>query len=645
MLTFCMPVLGAAMLWASSSQPPLAVTHLGQPCGARQVLAGRVVVDRESGREVLVLTNMNETSGMELLFVDFENDTARVFRAPAGAGSWALNEVSGDRLVVGTYYDGVFMVFDLRAMSFVKVAAFPGESYIWNLARGKDGRIYGGTYAGGKLGALDLDTYAVEDCGAPVPPNLYLRQVSALPDGRILCSFGMEQPATRIYDPATKTFSTVPETVEGVSVGVTWHGCFLAGGSVFQGSNLERVTPPPFPVPEGGNWSVNTYVTTEHTLVLAQGNAVYEYLDGQEGLTRVCDMPLRGGNLYAIAKDGRILGVRGQDYFVLKPGDEQLHLKRIPGEPGARPTLFLKVDAEGRLWGGPHFGQTLFHMNPKTGETVNTGAVCDGGGEVYDVAFLDGKVYAAAYAGGDIVEYDPAQPWDQWDLKNPRPVTQLNKHGYIRPTGGILVGPGKKLYSGWMAQYGVYGGAVAITDPVTGETDVIENPLGEQAVAGLAVDDGVAYVGTCLSANGLPKKPNDAPGFGVIDLATKKVAYKQTFDSADAVDRLAYDATHRAVFMTVDGNVRVYSLEKKEVLPPPTALPPAVTSRSVVCRKDGTLVYGHEKQLIQLGFPNGLAAPEAAVLAELPAHIDTMALGGQGEMYVSCGADVYRIGD
>ena len=39
---------------------------------------------------------------------------------------------------------------------------------------------------------------------------------------------------------------------------------------------------------------------------------------------------------------------------------------------------------EGRVWGGPTFGQTLFSFDTRTKKAVNTGAICDGGGEVYD---------------------------------------------------------------------------------------------------------------------------------------------------------------------------------------------------------------------------------------------------------------------
>ena len=150
---------------------------LGQPCYAKNVLATALVKDRATDKEWFVLSDMNEATHGELLFIDFENNTGKAYKAPAGSGAWALKEVAGDRLIVGTFYDGVFMVFDLNKMEFTKVADFPGQSYIWNLAVGSDGRVYGGTYSGGKLGALDLNDYSVEDFGNPAPPNLYLRYV------------------------------------------------------------------------------------------------------------------------------------------------------------------------------------------------------------------------------------------------------------------------------------------------------------------------------------------------------------------------------------------------------------------------------------------------------------------------------------
>ena len=74
------------------------VETLGQPCRAFNILGGITVKDPKTGTEYLALTNMNEETHCELLLIDFKRNKGEVYRAPAGAGSWALNEAPGGRL-------------------------------------------------------------------------------------------------------------------------------------------------------------------------------------------------------------------------------------------------------------------------------------------------------------------------------------------------------------------------------------------------------------------------------------------------------------------------------------------------------------------------------------------------------------------
>jgi len=617
---------------------------LGQPCRSKQVNAGRVVVDRADGRERFVLTNINEATGMELLFVDFENDRGQVYTAPAGAGSWALNEVPGDRLVIGTFYDGTFVVFDLKKMEFIRTVKFPGEQYIWRLVRGADGRLYGGTYPGARLGALDLDTYTFEDLGAPAPPNLYLQSISATPEGLIVCYFGQQEPKTLVFDPATKKFSAMPTGMEKIVTGVSWNGYYLSGSQAFRGRSFEKIDPVPFPVPPAakGEWTVDP-LTSEETLYLRQGTAIYRHEKTGNRLELVADINLRGGGLMAVNRKGELMGVRGQDYFSIRPGDRELSLKPIPVEGRGRSTLFLKVDSRERLWGGPRFGQTLFCLDTATLQATNTRTVCDGGGEVYDVAFLGKKIYTASYAGGDITEFDPDLPWDQWNRKNPRPVASVGGSSgkstrYIRPTGGILAVDGK-LYSGWMAQYGTYGGAVAVTDPQTGKTELIENPLGAQAVEGLAVDGRFAYVGTSLSANGLPDKKGEWARFGVIDLASKKVVWQKVFEQAKSVRPVVLDSATRRAAMVVEGELRVFDTARRRFV---TDFGPSlsrITSRSIAAPGNGILYAGIDRKIMAINLKSGRGED----VGKLPAPITHVTATRDGTVYVTCETDVYRL--
>lgn len=609
---------------------------LAKPCRAKNMLSSCIVRDRADGRERFAVSNMNEESGAEIIFIDFERNEAKVYRAPGGAGSWGLMEVPGDRLVMPTFYDGKFYVFDLKKMEFIASAGVPGETYIWNCAIGSDGRVYGGTYGGGKLGAIDLNTYRVEDLGAPAPPNMYLRAVSALPDGRILCSFGQEKPVVLIFDPRTEKFEPLPESMAGVSSGTTWHGLFLSGSKVFDGKTLEPVAPPfPTPPADKGSWAFHNKLTWKDAVFIAQNAAIYRWRKGEKDLTLIADIDLRGGGYCAATGKGDLIGLRGQDYFIVKPGDKALDPKPIPIELEPRQTHFLRADENGILWGGPTFGQTLFHMDPTTKQYVNTGCISNKGGEVYDVAFYKGVVYAAAYAGGEIIRYDPNQKWDQWNGRNPRTIANLGEKGYIRPIGTIQLGPDNKLYSGWMAKYGTYGGAVAITDPATEKTELIENPLGEQAIAGLAVGGGMIFAGTNLSGNGLPRKKGESPKFGVIDIATRKVTFEHTFEGTSSVRPLAYDPVSKKVVLST-GGLQSFDVTTRQFAPLDA---PGVTSNSVGAPGDGKLYYGAHRSIVALDIRSG----KHDTIVAAPGTVSNVAIDSQGSIYFSSGVDVYAV--
>lgn len=626
-----------ALVGAAEAAPGAGIELLGQPCRAKNVLSGCAVVDRADGRERFAVANMNETGGAEIIYIDFEKDTAKIYPSGVGQGSWGLMEIPGDRLLMPTYHQGWFAVFDLKKMEYIKTVEFKGEGYIWNAALGGDGRAYGGTYPGAKLCALNLDTYELEDCGAPMPENTYLRSVYSMPDGRILCSFGYVKNGVLIYDPKTKKFDPLPESMEGVSAGVAWQGYFLAGGSAYDGRTLQRVDPPYPPIPGGkGYGSVVAALTSDDTVYLQHGNSIYKWSPGDGEPALVADVDLREGWYLAAAKSGRLLGVRGQDYFVINPGDTSLNLKPIPAESGPRPTLFLRAAPDGILWGGPTFGQTLFSLDPKTRRVTNTRTISDKGGEAYDAAFYKGAVYAAAYSKGEIIRYDPREPWDQLNHKNPRTIAYLYDKGYIRPIGTIQLGPDGKLYSGWQAKYGTYGGAVAITDPETEQTELIENPLGEQAVAGIALGDGVVYAGTNLTANGLPPKTGEYPSFGIIDLASKQVVYRRVFEDAKSVCPIACDNKSGKVAVVTDGRVRIFDARVRGFADTDAPRP---NYGSVAAPGDGCVYYGSGNSLICLE----IAAGRHTTVVEAPDKVSSVAVDSKGRIYFSSGVNVYAV--
>jgi WD40 repeat protein len=626
--------------------------HVGKPVRALNIVEFKVAADRQSGRELLVFSNNNEAAGMDLIFVDPETNVARTVKAPAGAGAEGLAEVAGDRLVLGTFYDGTVMVFDLRQMRFVRSIPILNEQYIWGFAIGNDGRAYGGTYPGGKLIALDLDTYDVEVVGVPAPPNKYVRNVVATSDGRILCRLLVDDPRWLIYDPATRTFASMPEETRSVRFMAVWKSYIVAGSRVYD-RDLRSV-PPPFDLSKSRRrivqpgdsseaaasvkWEVDPFLTTRDVLYIWQGRSLWRF--DQEGArgTLISSIDLRGGRFLATLKDGRLAGIRGQDYFIFKPGDRELDLKRIPEQAEPRNLLFLRADPDGCLWMGPPYGQTLAWMDPRSGQIMNTPAIADVGGEVYDVAFVDGSTYAVAYFGGDVVRYDRTKPWDQWGQSNPTTVASVANAGYRRPMGGVIAGPGRKLYSGWASDFGTYGGAVAITDPVSGATDLARNPLGEQQVLGLATDGQFIYLGSGTSGSGLDPRPGQSAKFGILDPATRRVIKEWEFSGSERVRVLGYDPLTKIVVVIVDLRIQLFDVTARAFLAVPDDFPP-VHSWITSTPGDGRFYFGSFRTIRALD----LRSLTVTTLAEAPGPVNNVTCTPDGTVYAGVGADLYAV--
>ncbi len=641
-LLLALASLGAEPAETAQKPPLIEPKALGQPCMAANYITGTAVYNPEGDFELLVLSSANETGAMELVFINPGEKQYSKVAAPAGSGAWALTVLPpGDKVAAGTYYDGRLLVFDMPSWSFTANEAFPGAAYIWNFAQGGDGRAYFGTANGGKLGVLNPSNFQVEDCGAPMPPNQSVRRVTALPGGRILCSLGVEQPGVKIYNPADKTFADAPDTFSGVTSGVAWNGYFVSGSTVYDGE-LKPVSPPPFPVPapEKGPWSVAEEVSTDKALYLRQGVALHRVDAGQEGLKTVYDFDLRGGRLVAPARDGGVYGIRGLKFFHIPPGATYLDPQHIKLQPPVRPVFFLAADpARGFIWGGPPLGQTVFLMNRETGVSTNTDIVCDGYGEVYGMVFLGAYGFGVSYAGGDIFKYNPDMRWDQFNRTNPYTIASLGGRGYIRPVGGIVAGPDNKLYSGWMAGVGVYGGAVAVTDPASGNTDLIENPLGKQAVSGMAVDESHIYLGTSLEANGLPRKTGEPPQFGVLGIDTRQPYLNIPFEGAAAVDRMALSTRAKRVAFAVDGALKIFDTENLKLVDTAPGAP-KITSTAMTCPGGNAVYYGSDRQIVQYDLANNTHK----VISELPGPVGPITGEPYGDLFVACGADVFRIG-
>ncbi|MFC3768232.1 hypothetical protein [Paenibacillus sp. GCM10012303] len=450
---------------------------IGRPCRNFNILATAVMTDPLDGREKLVLSNFAAGQTGNLILIDTRSMEAESIELPGDEGAWGLVNWRNEKLVVGTCPNYAYMhALDLKTRTWAEPLKAADEKYFWDMAIGSDGNVYAGTWPGCSLYRYNPALHTLEKLGRASDngKNLYSRYINGSAPGYILFTGGYDEPFLKAFHMESGTFrdfGTPGFTVREVT---DEYICTVQGDrfEFYHPQTLESL-------PDTAGW--------------------------KEKLTLLEAALPNGKSCRAIPlADGRYAGVRGQDLFIADSLDEVPELVRIPAEAPATRIHTLVSDEAGGIWGACGFGQTIFHYDPLTGSAWNSSSVCDSGGEVYGMVFVDGKLYLTAYVGGDHIVYDPAQPWDQLNNRNPQSLRAL-RPDYIRPEGRSVIGPDGGIWTGWSAKYGTYAGALSRIDPVTLEVDSWSHPIAnDQQVAGVAADDRYVYFTTNGGASGLP---------------------------------------------------------------------------------------------------------------------------------------------
>ncbi|MCX5662282.1 MAG: hypothetical protein NTW19_21595 [Planctomycetota bacterium] len=132
-----------------------------------------------------------------------------------------------------------------------------------------------------------------------------------------------------------------------------------------------------------------------------------------------------------------------------------------------------------RLLGTPFITQRFWEADLKTGKGADMGRAAPGYGEIMQLRKIGKKVYLAAYAGGELTEYDPAQPARY--PENPRTVADPPLA--MRPVA--IDTDGRILYWSSSREYGKLGCIIARYDTRTGLSTYVDSPLGDQMVTSL----------------------------------------------------------------------------------------------------------------------------------------------------------------
>jgi hypothetical protein len=501
----------------------------GTPCRNFNILASTVVNDPKDGREKLVLSNFAAGQTGNLIFIDTLTGEGESVELPGDEGAWGLVNWKDEKLVVGTCPKFAYLhCLDLKTREWADSIKSEGEKYFWDMTLGSDGKIYGGTWPGCSLVCYDPEQHTLTNVGRASDnlKNQYSRPVNGKLPGYILLAGGYDVPFLKAFHIESGTFhdfGTPGFVVKEVQ------DTFICTS---KGEELEFYDPQTF---ERLDASGLEEKLTHKQLTFPNGK-------------KIRAIPLA---------DGRFASIRGQDYVIVDDLDQAPELKRIPVPAPATRIHTITADAEGNIWGSCGFGQTIFRFNPADGTYWNSSSVCDHGGEVYGMRFVEGRLFLSAYVGGDHIVYDPSQPWDQVNNVNPKTLQSVSPE-YVRPEGCTVIGPDGGLWTGWSAQYGTYGGALSRIDPVTHAVDVWKHPIEGQQVAGVSADERYVYFTTNGGASGLPYQ-EVLCHFGVWD-CEKGLIHSVQFEAGVRPGN-AIAAGGGRVYVNVGKEIRIYNPE------------------------------------------------------------------------------------
>ncbi|WP_167859342.1 PQQ-binding-like beta-propeller repeat protein [Paenibacillus cymbidii] len=384
--------------------------------------------------------------------------------------------------------------------------AVPGESFLWQIAEGEDGNIYGGTYPGGKLFRYEPANATFRDYGQMVPGEQYARCL-AVDGGTVYVGIGTVKGHLAAVDAATgeKRLIPLPPGAEDEQLvyDVTVRGSFLFARMSVKGtlhvrdlrteSWIDRVDnclgwDVSLPHPESGevyfikDGLLHAYDAQARRLS-ATGLACEQAMRDSVWIRWRDQMTYPGWSLISVVGDG------GCWLYNPATGAGAAFDTDVPGQPNKIQSL--AVDAADRVYAGGFFHGGVSVYDPHTERITEFGTV----GQPEGLLAVDDRLYMGIYTHAVIYRFDPMLPWEKG--VNPQRLFSLYEHGQDRPFALVPAG-GSRIAIGTVPFYGQHGGTLTIYDAKADRYDVHRHVVRDQSVVCLAHADGFVYGGTSI---------------------------------------------------------------------------------------------------------------------------------------------------
>jgi len=581
---------------------------LGVPVTKALLMATAVGPDATGQKELLYFDFAQTGATLFLVVADPDTGEARQYKAPLGPGAWALIRGPDEKMYLGTWESGYLLQFDPKAPEQgLQVIGKPSatETYIWQFALGKDGKLYGCTYGQAKLVSYDSKTGQMEDLGRMDDTQMYTRSIACGPNGKIYTAVGYGRANVVTYDPTTRAHrSILPDKFRQENAAQVHLG---ADGQVY------------------ARCGAQAFRVDDETLTPIDANQVV----APRGLV------LRDGRSVTV---GEVTAETGS-FTVSDPktGAKRTHTFRYQGDGSV--LFVVGVGPQQRVYGSTAMPLEMFVHDPVTKTSRHLGNPTAVNGELYSLLAWRDRLYVCAYPGSYLSVYDPARPFkfgtDAND--NPRGFGNLGD-GHLRPRAMIL-GPDDKLYIGSFPPYGELGGAMAVFDLAAGK--VVENYrhlVTNQSIVSLVYEpkSGLVFGGSSITGGGGSTPSEKEARFFAFDPQKKQ----KVFEAALEPGRTSYSAMCVAagkVFVNAGKALLVFDPAGMKVVR--TVTLPGATLEISLGAHPGGLIYGLTGRTV---FGVDPSRGEVTLTAESPVPINCGFALTDDAVYFGSGPQLWR---
>jgi hypothetical protein len=504
---------------------------------------GAVATADGQGRPLFLAWLMDHRGCYALLSIDVDagKSTEHPVTFPLGDSPFA--SILSSRGKFYSHFGSHFVEFDpaQRAFTFCRKTA---PQMAMSMTEDQHGVIWSATYPQSGLVSFDPQTGQFTDYGHLYKQNWaeYPRSVAADDAGWVYLAVGSTACQIVAFDSRSrKAIPLVPESERT-------HGY-----------------PSVFPGQDGKVYGQPNTGQTDNWLMLHQGQATRV---GQR--PKFTARPLIEGSqglFHTLFPDGR--RVRNFDLLegslvVEDPKTKTKNQKSIRFECQSEGAHVMGVAAapNGTICGGTAFPMRFFSYDPRRDEWVRHPAF----GQWNTVGRQGDHFFVGAYAGGHLLEWDPAAPWvDTVEGRqdcNPRVLTRCSPT-IIRPARLLAHPDGRTIVVGGTPAYGATGGGLLFWNRSSGERVLLthEQVLPQHSTMSLvALPGGKLLGGTTTSPGTGGERKAEQAELYLLDEATKRIEWHAPVfpgvqgytDLCLGPDKLVWGFADRTVFFVFD---------------------------------------------------------------------------------------------